>query len=134
MSLQNIPTRSQIIEMVAKEMYSGRILNNSHRGDVVEMIVFAALGDEWNHVGLGWHPWDLQRGLGVDRIRIQVRQTAALQLWGDTVKRNLQFHWKLKPPSYFERDNPDEEIESEGWFCDLFVFGIHDETDSSLAD
>ena len=120
--------------MVAEQIYGGRILNNAHRGEVVEMMVLAALGDDWKHVGLGWHPWDLQRGHGTDRTRIQVKQTAAVQLWGDTVKRVLTFGWKPNSPSYFERDNPGEEIESEGWFCDLFVFGIHDEMDRALID
>lgn len=134
MSDHSIPTRSKIIEMVAREIYSGRILNNSHRGDIVEMMVLSALGGDWKHVGLGWHPWDLQLAHGIDRERIQVRQTAALQLWGGTVSRSLQFNWKPNPPSYFKRDNPDEEIEPEGWFCDLFIFGIHDEADPDLAD
>ncbi len=120
--------------MVAEHMYSGRILNNAHRGELVEMMVLAALGKEWKHVGLGWHPWDLQRSQGSTRIRIQVKHTAAVQLWGDTVSRVLSFGWKPNPPSYFERDNPGEEIESEGWFCDLFVFGIHDEANRSLVD
>jgi hypothetical protein len=134
MKTSSIPTRSDIIEMVAREMYSGRILNNSHRGDVVEMMVLAALGSDWKHVGLGWHPWDLQRGKDFERVRIQVKQTAALQLWGNTVRRTLQFDWKKTAPSYFERDNPGELIEQEGWFCDLFVFGLHDEMDLSIAD
>lgn len=128
------PSRTEIIEMVARQMYSDRVLNNSHRGEVVEMMVLAALGPDWKHVGLGWHPWDLQRGQGPTRNRIQVKQTAAVQLWGDTVSRTLRFGWKSNPPSYFERDNPGEEIEPEGWFCDLFVFGIHDETDRSRID
>lgn len=120
--------------MVARYMYGGPILNNAHRGEVVEMMVLAALEPEWEHVGLGWHPWDLQRGHGADRIRIQVKQTAAVQLWGDTVSRSLRFGRKPNPPSYFEQYNPGEEIEPDGWFCDVFVFGIHDETDRSLID
>jgi hypothetical protein len=120
--------------MVATHMYGGRILNNAHRGEVVEMMTLAALGPEWEHVGLGWHPWDLQRGSGAARTRLQVKQTAAIQLWGPTVSRTLQFGWKPNPPSYFERDNPGEEIEPEGWFCDGFVFGLHDETDANIID
>ena len=38
---------------------------------------------------------------------------------------SVQFGWKNKAPDYFERDNPGEKIESEGWLCDIFVFGIH---------
>lgn len=125
-----VPTRAEILEMVSRKIYGTNILNNSHRGDVVEMMVLAALEPEFSHVGLGWHPWDLQRGKGADRVRIQVRQTAAVQMWGKTVTRKLQFGWKPNAPSYFQRDNPDEPIESDGWFCDLFVFGIHDKTGS----
>ncbi len=123
--LSSVPNRSVIIQMVAEHMYSGRILNNAHRGELVEMMVLAALGKEWKHVGLGWHPWDLQRSQGSTRIRIQVKHTAAVQLWGDTVSRVLSFGWKPNPPSYFERDNPGEEIESEGLFARLPLVLFH---------
>lgn len=134
MEKSKVPTRTDIVEMAARVVYGGRILNNAHRGDVVEMMVLLALGEGWRHVGLGWHPWDLQFGLGGNRIRIQVKQTAALQLWGTTVRRNLHFGWKPNAPSYFRRDNPGEDIEEEGWFCDLFIIGIHDEVDPTKAD
>jgi len=128
------PTRDDVIQSVAVAMYSGSVLNNSHRGDVVEMMVLAALGSEWKFVGLGWHPWDLQRGGGTDRIRIQIKQSAALQLWGPTVKPVLSLNWSDKPPAYFERDNPGETIESAGWFCEIFIFGIHQESDPTKVD
>lgn len=131
---RTLPTRDDLIAMVAKTMYSARILNNAHRGDLVEMMVLSALDDDWKMVGLGWHPWDLQRGTGDERVRIQVRQVAALQLWGRSKRPVLQFGWKKNPPSYFVRDNPGEAIEAEGWFCDLFVFGLHLETDTDVAD
>ena len=129
-----IPTRQEIVRRVADQIYGQGILNNAHRGDVVEMMVLASLGNDWNHVGLGWHPWDLQRGQGQGRVRIQVKQTAAVQLWGPTKHRALNFGWRPNPPSYFHRDNPGEPIENEGWFCELFVFGLHDETDETRID
>lgn len=128
------PSREELIQRVAQMMYGQRILNNSHRGDLAEGMVISALDPEWNFVGLGWHPWDLQRGSGPDRIRIQVKQIAALQLWGETKRLTLRFGWKSSPPDYFERDNPNEEIESEGWFCEVFVFGLHLEDDESKVD
>jgi len=128
------PSRQELIERVAHMMYGQPILDNSYRGDLVEGMVIGALGPEWDFVGLGWHPWDLQHGSGPDRIRIQVKQIAALQLWGETKKLTLRFGWKSSPPDYFERDNPNEEIESEGWFCEVFVFGLHLEDDESKAD
>lgn len=129
-----IPTRDRIIQMVAASIFTPRVLNNSHRGDVVEMMVLAALGPEWRFVGLGWHPWDLQRGTGASRIRIQVKQSAALQLWGATKRPSITFGWSKKAPSYFARDNPGEEIELEGWFCDVFVIGVHQDDDQDTVD
>lgn len=129
-----VPSRDEIIELVAKEMYSGPIINNVHRGHLVEIMVLTALGAEWRLVGLGWHPWDLQRGEKDERTRIQVKHSAALQLWGKTKSRSLSFGWSSKPPSDFFEYNPGEEIENEGWFCDLFVFGLHNEVDPDVAD
>ena len=128
------PNRGEIIDMVAKHMYSDRIINNSHRGDIVEMMVLSALGDEWNFVGLGWHPWDLQKSSGVNRVRIQVKQCATLQVWGKTKKLIITFGWKKKAPDYFFRDNPGEKIETEGWFCDVFVIGLRLEDDRNIVD
>jgi hypothetical protein len=55
-------------------------------------------------------------------------------LWGQTKNSVLSLNWSNKPPSYFERDNPDETIESEGWFCEVFIFGIHQELDQTKVD
>lgn len=125
------PDRDEVISMVSRIMYSNKILNNAHRGDIVEMMVLSALGSDWRMVSLGWHPWDFQRGTGPQRIRIQVKQCAALQLWGPTKKLSVQFGWKKKAPDDFARYNPGEAIESEGWFCDIFVIGLHLVSDKS---
>ena len=128
------PSRTEVISKVAETMFGGRILNNSHRGDLVEMMVAMALGSDWRFVGLGWHPWDLQLGNDSNRVRIQIKQSAALQLWGPTKTQAVSLNWSARPPSYFRRDNPLEPIEPEGWFCELFVVGIHLEKDPNIAD
>lgn len=128
------PSKTELIEVLTTEIYGGPIINNSHRGDVAEMLVLMALRPDWQFVGLGWHPWDLQRGQGSQRVRIQVKQFAALQVWGATKKPSIQFGWKPNAPAYFERDNPGEHIESKGWFCDIFVVGLHREVDPHVVD
>jgi len=133
-AMRKYPSRDELISKVAKAMYGEAILNNSHRGDLVEMMVLAALGEDWKFVGLGWHPWDLQKGSGKNRVRVQVKHSAALQLWGPTIKPALSLNWSEKPPEYFERNNPGEAIEREGWFCEIFIFGIHQEADPDRVD
>ena len=120
--------------MLIETLYSQRILNNSHRGDFVEMMVVDALGAEWRHVGLGWNIWDLQRGAGSDRARIQVKQCAARQLWGKTKCMTFQFPWSDQAPAYILRDFPNEALEQDGRFCELFVVGVHAVEDEKLCD
>jgi hypothetical protein len=126
--------RERLHRMLIEKVYSHRILNNSHRGDFVEMMVLDALGPEWRYVGLGWNIWDLQRGTGKDRARIQVKQCAARQLWGKTKCMTLQFPWSEHAPGYILRDFPNEAFEKDGWFCELFVVGVHAVEDEKVCD
>lgn len=126
--------REDFHKLLIEKLYSHPILNNSHRGDFVEMMVLSALGPEWRHVGLGWHLWDLQRGEGADRVRVQVKQCAARQLWGKTKCMTVQFSWSERAPSYIRRDHPNEALEDAGWFCELFVVGVHSIEDEHICD
>jgi hypothetical protein len=126
--------RERLHRLLIEKLYSQRVLNNSHRGDFVEMMVLDALGPEWHYVGLGWNIWDLQRGSGNDRSRIQVKQCAARQLWGKTKCMTCQFPWSKEAPFYIRRDYPNEALEKQGWFCELFVAGVHSIHDEKLCD
>lgn len=127
-------SRDDVLKLLVKNIYSEGIINNSHRGDIVEMMALAALGDDWKFVGLGWYPWDLQRGEGKNRVRVQVKQAAALQIWGETKEMSVQFGWRNAPPRGFRKDNPKETIEDRGYFCELIIVGIHLEKDRDKAD
>lgn len=128
------PSRESILDLLVSKIFSEKIINNAHRGDLVEMMVLAALGEEWKFVGLGWHPWDLQKGQGKDRVRLQVKQAAALQLWGETKDMAVHFGWRSQAPQYFKRDNPHEAIEDSGYFCEIIVAGLHLEKDKAVVD
>jgi hypothetical protein len=129
-----VEQRERLHRMLIEKLYSKSILNNSHRGDFVEMMVLDALGPEWKHVGLGWNIWDLQRGDNEDRVRIQVKQCAARQLWGKTKCMIFSFPWSDKVPAFIGRDFPNEAVEKDGWFCELFVVGVHDVEDEAICD
>jgi hypothetical protein len=106
-------------QLLIDKIYSGRILNNAHRGDLVEMMVLSALGPEWDYVGLGWTPWDLQRGSGRNRVRIQVKNSAALQLWGRTQKLTLHLGWSKRVPFYFFRHHPKKRLKRKDGFVNF---------------
>ncbi len=121
-------SRSEILRLLTQEVYGSPILNNAHRGDVVEMMVAHALGPSWRFCGLGWHPWDFESSIDGSRIRIQVKQSAREQLWGVSKRVTLQFGWKEKAPSYFSQNNPGVPIEDKGRFCEILIIGVHEET------
>jgi len=123
--------RKDVLKSLLKNIYDQPVINNSHRGDVVEMMVLAALKPMGcRFVGLGWYPWDLQIGLGDSRIRIQVKQCAAQQLWGETQKLIANFGWHKKAPFYFKKNYPDEKIEKKGWFSEIIIIGLHLRTEN----
>lgn len=124
-------------------LFGADVLDNAMRGVFIEAIAFhalstydAALGTppRWRHVGLGWGPWDLQRGTAKtnDRVRVQVKAKAAKQLW--TPQREREPYYELgvstdeTAPAYFARDYPVEifgECEASGYRTDLFLLAWH---------
>src|SRR5262249_28036218 len=62
------------------------------------------------------------------------KQCAARQLWGKTKRMIFQFPWSDQAPAYIRRDFPNEALEKNGWFCELFVVGVHAVEDERLCD
>jgi hypothetical protein len=124
-------------------LFGGATLDNATRGIFLEAVIMCALmrHDEvqgipprWRHAGIGWGPWDLQRGTGSagDRVRFQVKAKATRQLWEPRTVRPLEYDlgWKNaeKLPGYFDRDFPKEiygSCEVTGHRCDFFLFIWH---------
>lgn len=95
-------------------------------------MVLEALGADWKLVGLGWYPWDIESTHLTPKVRIQVKQCAALQLWKPTQKLTLSFPWTKSLSKYYV--DTIAGIEIEGYMCDVFVVGLHLETDVNLGD
>ncbi|KKS23923.1 MAG: hypothetical protein UU82_C0016G0005 [Candidatus Nomurabacteria bacterium GW2011_GWC2_41_8] len=128
-------SNKEIIKRLIDHLYNQKIMDNRERGSYAEAMVWQALfitDPAWEWVAAGWHPWDFQKGNGIKRIRIQLKQSAAKQLWTPRGKVIHAFSTQIKnKPSYFERDHSKEPIEERGRFCELFIFawhGIYDET------
>ena len=119
----------KIIKTLVNHLYNQKIMDNRERGSYAEAMVWQALSvtnPAWEWVAAGWHPWDFQKVDGSKRIRIQLKQSAAKQLWTPSGKVVHAFSTQIKnKPSYFERDHPGEKIEERGRFCELFIFAWH---------
>jgi len=124
-------------------LFGGDVLDNVARGAFIEAVSYDALcrhdatlglPNRWHHVGMGWGPWDLQRGSAVkeDRVRFQVKCKAKLQLWedrGTTFSYSLGWKASKEVPKYFETDFDQELIgqcEPTGYRTDFFLLALHD--------
>ena len=76
------PLHEQVVQSLNERFYSQPLIDNVYRGDYVETLILFALGEGWEAVG-GWGSWDLEKG--VDGVRVEVKQAAALQTWGAAV-------------------------------------------------
>jgi hypothetical protein len=133
--------KEAITERLVTGLLSERLLDNTIRGLWCEFMVAEALGPQCQPVGLGWHAWDLQLGPTdkkfPERIRIQVKNSAVLQVWTEASGRQSDPYFKLvyrKRPSYFEVYNKNIPCEPWGFLCDIFVLCHHPESDPEVAD
>jgi len=120
-----------IIASLAARLYDRKIMDNRERGDYAEQLVASQIGGSWKWVGIGWHPWDFETADGGERLRMQVRQSAAKQIWPRPEgydPSEQRFATTIKPkPSFAEKHNPGLEIEEYGRFCEIYVFAWHGE-------
>lgn len=139
MKKPNSKLTDRILRSTFEGIFDKPIIDNAMRGYFCEYMIAEALGDECQLVGAGWHPWDLQIGPSEEelpnRIRIQVKNSARLQLW--THNNHSDCSWSLKArrkPSYYDQYYPDTPCEDLGFLCDLFILCLHDITDLQIAD
>jgi hypothetical protein len=138
-----VSTRLDYQKIAGDLLFGSDTLDNSARGLFLEAVIMHALTQHeavqgveprWRYAGVGWGPWDLQRGTGAagDRVRFQVKAKAARQLWKPQHERPFEYNlgWRdvEKLPSYFDRDFPKEvygECETAGHRCDFFLLVWH---------
>ena len=143
------PTMSTNRDRAAAALFSGvkrgdvNVLDNAIRGHYIEALIWASLekhnsfratDSQWMNAGVGWGPWDLQRGRfdRGDRVRVQIKIKADVQLWKSQKDQPHKYTlgWNNKDaPKYFERDFEKAVFGTieppPSYRCDLFLLGWH---------
>lgn len=137
------PSPAQVIKSLNKRFYSQPLMDNFYRGDYVEELILFALGDGWEAVG-GWGSWDLEQG--VDGVRVEVKQSAALQPPQPWYKpaggRKGSPSFNIAPKTGYYTDSTADAVwvgvdpEEPDFIraADLYIFAWHPETDPKIAD
>jgi hypothetical protein len=117
--------------------FDRRIMSNDARGRYVEMAIAAHLGDPYALVGGEWSGWDIEkRG---HCLRIQVKQSAALQPWTGriTAKGNLKpgtGTFDVAPATGFFDEFGLRKIKIPGRHAEIHLFAWHPEADEAIVD
>ncbi len=126
----------QIKNAMFKGIFDRPIMDNTFRGYWCEYMLAEAIGEECRHVGEGWHAWDMQLGEDTqdfpDRIRVQVKNSAARQIWHTDKDSTSKCQWMLsyrKRPDYLGMDGVQIPCEKQGFMCDIFILCLHDRSD-----
>src|SRR5262245_50759395 len=127
--MQN-PDAEAIRRRLLDRLFGSRIIQNNFRGELVEEIVNLAIGDAWTHCAKDWAAWDFQR----DRIRVQVKQSAARQSWDNDTGEALRPRRGVFPipekAGYFEGTDWRSEP---GRQADIYILAWHAD-DTGEAD
>ena len=106
------------------------IVTNYSRSDVVEAIVSHALPD-WGWCAKNWRGYDFRhRGVAEHEIRLDVKQTSALQSW--EWKSPCKPKWDIAPRKGSWEGS--DWTERAGRNADIYIFATHAELNIDIAD
>ena len=126
----------QVVDHLMERFYGGPLINNVYRGDYVEEMILSALGEQWKPIG-GWGGWDLERD---DGIRLEVKQSAALQSWhaAASAGKPSPSSFDIAPRGGYYTDSTDAgrwiTVEVPVRSADIYVFAWHPEKAPDIAD
>ena len=126
----------QILDNLRHRIYGKPLINNVYRGDYVEELILSALGEQWKPIG-EWGGWDLERD---DGIRLEVKQSAALQPWHATASagKTSPSSFDIAPRRRYYTDSTDagvlREVDIPVRSADIYIFAWHPENAPDIAD
>jgi hypothetical protein len=102
-------------------MFSGKLVENRWRGDLVEELVYTALHpDGWSLCSGAWTSWDLRHEKS--GLKIQVKQTAQLQTWGLSPTTN---RYAVKPVKGFYKGLAWNALTEPLRLAEIYMFAHH---------
>lgn len=111
---------ANIRRIAAEAAFGKALITNSYRGLVAEAIIASALEPVWQWCAADWAGWDFERSGG---LRLEVRQSAALQTWRRSGDRPsiCSFDIRARKGRYEGADWFDEP----GRYAHIYIFAYH---------
>jgi hypothetical protein len=116
---------ASIVQQLASDLFNKPVMSNLTRPLYVERLVTHLLGPRWTFVGGEWTDWDIQRD---DAVRVEVKQSAARQMWSDRPSRSGKPTlpiFDIKERSGYYADGGTRWVATRGRPAELYVFAWH---------
>lgn len=108
----------RITKRLTRRLFNGPLLQNNVRGDYVEEMIALTLEPAWRMCSGDWYGWDFENDRG---IRIQVKQSAAKQTWGE---KPYAGRFSVSPAKGYWLNGTDWIVQP-GRPADLYIFAWH---------
>ena len=119
--------RGAILDRLFRRLYGSPLIQNNHRGELVEEIVAAALEPNWRLCAGDWASHDLEQI--TSRLRIQVKQSAARQTWHTSVSKQSPARFSIATKS--GRYEGSDFISEPGRNAEIYIFAWHEHVHDS---
>jgi hypothetical protein len=120
-----------IFREIISDLFDKKIIGNVYRPDFIERLILKGLGDGFSLKSADWSGWDIEHS---DGVRIEVKQSAALQTWsnrGPTAGRNTAGSFDIAPRTGYYDDGGSVWKEEAGRAAQIYVFAWHPLTDQT---
>ena len=105
------------------------LVTNVFRGLLVEAMLAQVLEPDWRWCSQDWASHDFENDAGV---RLEVKQSAALQSWSEGAARASDCRFDIAPRK--QRWEGDVRTLTDGRHAAIYIFAWHPETDPAKAD
>jgi hypothetical protein len=117
---------TKILTQITHDLFDQAVMSNLARPLYVERLVAQLLGDDWTYVGGNWSGWDIQRS---DLTRIEVKQSAARQVWSSRPSRlgkRTKPIFDIGERSCYYADDGTRFVPTVGRPADIYIFAWHE--------
>ena len=118
-----------LLKRLEQALFGQRLVTNSIRGVLVEAILAQALEPEWQWCSTDWASHDFENA---DGVRLEVKQSAALQSWHRPDDRPSRGSFDIAPRT--GRYEGARWLDEPGRAAQIYVFAWHPIADHDLAD
>lgn len=128
------PIARKIFTHLIDTLFDVPIMGNLYRPHYVERLVAIGLGEGFKLVSADWAGWDIEHKSG---MRIEVKQSAALQTWTNEPsgpKKPAAGSFDIAPRNGYWTNRGSRWVPAPGRLADIYIFAWHPIVAQATAD